>query len=304
MLNVISIFAKSIGATDLPRGTQLIPEIIQVKRCFHDSDILYSCAIAFKLAHLWQLQAIDIANQLVTTLGEKFYCCAQGICLNFNVQVVSSGWIYFRLKEESLANWLQHLISPGDGEIGRWEDGEMGGWRDGEIGRWRDGGIGRWGDGEIGRTTPTTENFFTLQYTHARCCSLLRLAHKQGLIKVSGQQTILNFPNPIPWLKEAQGLEGEVLQLRLVHPAERRLIAQIIDVQDSLSNQTQLQGKKLARDLSKAFEQFYSSCRIWGEVKSQTPKLAQARLGLVAVTQVLLRSLLQEHLGVVAPLEL
>ncbi len=305
MFNVISILAKRIAATDLPRGTQLIPEIIQVKRCFHDTDILYSCAIAFKLAHLWQLQAIDIANQLVTTLGEKFYCSAQGIYLNFNVQVVSSGWIYFQLKEESLASWLQHLISPGNGEIGRWEDGEIG--------------------EEIGRTIADTENVFPLQYTHARCCSLLRLAHKQGLIQLSAKETIpnsqttnnkgqttkdkqqfsiFNSPNPIPWLKEPQGLDGELLQLRLVHPAERHVIAQIIDVQDSLSNQTQLQGIKLARDLSKAFEQFYSSCRIWGEVKSQTPKLAQARLGLVAVTQVLLRSLLQEQLGVVAPLEL
>ncbi|NEP58605.1 MAG: hypothetical protein F6K31_16565 [Symploca sp. SIO2G7] len=118
------------------------------------------------------------------------------------------------------------------------------------------------------------------------------------------QSPIPNSQSPIPWLKEAQGLDGEVLHLRLVHPAERRLIAQIIDVQDALINQSQLQGIKLARELSKAFEQFYSSCRIWGEVKSQAPQLAQARLGLVAVTQILLRSLLQEQLGILAPVEL
>ena len=318
VLKAVSICAKSIAAADLPRGTQIIPETIRVQRHPHDTHILYNCAIALKLAHLWQLHAIDIANQLVTTLGEKFYCPAGEIYLTFSIEVVSSGWIYFRLKEESLATWLQNLISP--------RDEEMEGW----------------GDREMEKTITGSDNFFPLQYTHARCCSLLRLAHQQGLIKLNGmdctnsnsgldtstssspennqqkihrytekeqtqsnsQFSIFNFPNPIPWLNEAQGLDRELLQLRLVHPAERRLIAQIIDVQDALTNQNQLQGIKLARDLSQAFEHFYRSCHIWGEVKSQTPKLAQARLGLVAVTQILLRSLLQEKLCVLAPVEL
>ena len=53
-----------------------------------------------------------------------------------------------------------------------------------------------------------------------------------------------------------------------------------------------------------AWEEFFKHCRIWGEVKTKTPKLAQVRLGLVAVTQKLLRSLLQDSLGVCAPMEL
>jgi len=105
-------------------ASNLLPP--QMKRCSHDTDIVYSCAIAFKLAPVLKLPAIDIAKQLVTALGEKFYCRPLGIYLNFQVEVVSSGWIYFWLKEESLAAWLQQLIFLGDGGMGRWGDGGMG----------------------------------------------------------------------------------------------------------------------------------------------------------------------------------
>ncbi|NES22497.1 MAG: hypothetical protein F6K41_27160 [Symploca sp. SIO3E6] len=272
----------------------------QVKRCSHDNDILYGCAIALKLAPVLQLPAIDIAKQLVTTLGEQFYCRALGIYLNFQVEVVSSGWIYFRLKEESLASWLQRLISLGDRRIKRHGDTETRRHGDAEVGRWE------------------ADDLFPMQYAHARCCSLLRLAHRQGIIdwrldiinsnspktdkNPNSQFPIPNSQFPIP--NSQFSILNSQFSILLVHPAERRLIAQIVDVQDALSNQGQLQGVKLARELSKAFEQFYRSCRIWGEVKSQAPQLAQARLGLVAVTQVLLRSLLQEKLGILAPVEL
>ncbi|NEO64740.1 MAG: glutamate acetyltransferase, partial [Moorea sp. SIO4G2] len=87
-------------------------------------------------------------------------------------------------------------------------------------------------------------------------------------------------------------------------PAERLLIGQLMDLTDYLSGTESKNWLKLASSVSNAFEQFYRSCRIWGEVKHQTPRLAQARLGLVGVTQVVLRSLLEEQLGVPAPGEL
>ena len=65
----------------------------------------------------------------------------------------------------------------------------------------------------------------------------------------------------------------------------------------------QQRSLKVALSLSESFEEFSKHCRIYGEVK-KTPQLAQARLGLVAVTQKLLRSLLQDDLGVSAPVEL
>ncbi|NJS08939.1 MAG: hypothetical protein HC789_00460 [Microcoleus sp. CSU_2_2] len=113
----------------------------------------------------------------------------------------------------------------------------------------------------------------------------------------------LSAPNPIPWLDDKK--------LRLVHPAEYNLISQLLTVLDSLafvfgeySDERSIDYFKLANSLSAAFQIFYSQCRIWGEVKIETPKLAQARLGLVLVTQSLLRFMLEDLLKAAAPLEL
>lgn len=108
-------------------------------------------------------------------------------------------------------------------------------------------------------------------------------------------------PNPIPWLNCDQ-------KLRFSHPAERALIAQLVGVVDNFyypcpSRQT-VDWEKAALNLSQAFQTFYSCCRIWGEVKIQTPHLVQARLGLIIITQAVLRLLLQDMFGVWAPLEL
>jgi len=183
----------------------------------------------------------------------------------------------------SLAFWLQQLIQ--------------------KPSFWREG------VGKLERESKDTRNLFSIQYAHARCCSLLRLAHREGLIKLKDldfktHDWQLVEPNPIPWLNERQEAATTQLILGLVHPAERRLIAQILDVSDSIKNLDQLKAVKLANSLSEAFEGFYSGCRIWGEVKIHALRLAQARLGLVGVTQGLLRSLLQDQLGVSAPVEL
>jgi len=52
------------------------------------------------------------------------------------------------------------------------------------------------------------------------------------------------------------------------------------------------------------FSRFAHGCRIWGEVKIHDPELAQARLGLLIATQLVLRSVLEDKLGIVAPVEL
>jgi arginyl-tRNA synthetase len=293
ILAAMNLSAMGMTVADLSCGVTLTPETIPLHRLPDDTPIIYRSAIAFKLAPVWQLPALDIANQLTASLLASCENPLAQMYLDFNVEVVSPGWINFRLNEQSLATWLQRLIQmplradPVDDSSLKLQKREVKG----------------------DKRLTDTPNYFPVQYAHARCCSLLRLAHRQGLITLKdldfntlGWQVI--EPNPISWLNDDQKADTEQVVLRLQHPAERRLIAQIIDLPDSISNPDRLRAVKLASTLSKAFEPFYSSCRIWGEVKTQTPKLAQARLGLVEVTRGVLRSLLQDQLGVPAPVEL
>lgn len=143
--------------------------------------------------------------------------------------------------------------------------------------------------------TDLKNDIFPLQYAHARCCSLLRLGHLDNLIQLK----TLDFnqlawfwllPNPIPFK-----------QILWQPKEEKELIEQIIKTIDDIDS---VKSMKLAEDLSKAFLKFEQYCRIWGDVKRQNPTLAQARLGLIAIIQFLLRYLLTEKLGLIPLIEL
>ena len=244
--------------------------------------------------------AMEIANQLMAALLGMSDADGNRSGWDLGVEVVSPGWINLRLSDRSLAIWLQQLI-----ERGRRPENEPCPTLDTRH-----------------QSTPVQAesryNLFPIQYAHARCCSLLRLAENQGLIelrtKIEDRQGDANprftqsnwqivRPLPIPWLKENL-LETEQVRLQLEHPAEQALIAQIVDLLDAGSELELDNWRKRGIALSQGFEQFYRSCRIWGEVKTQTPQLAMARLGLVAVTQTVLRSLLIEHFGIFPLVEL
>ncbi|MCC5636654.1 glutamate acetyltransferase [Nostoc sp. CHAB 5844] len=244
----------------------------------NNSRILYISGVAQQLSKSHNCTTMEIADsissKLSATSGDVFV-----------VKIVPPGWIYLELTQSCLAVWLQNLAV---GRLGQEE----------KIGQ--------------GKITPKFKNqnpanIFAVQSAHARCCSLVLQGHREGLIKLKeplpdtspafGQ---LVFPEPIPWLS----LES---QLCLHHPTERYLIAQLVQVVDDLvcSNvDDAINWQKVSIKLSQALENFWCQCRIWGEVKISSQELAQARLGLVMVTQRLLRFLLVEKLGVSAPLEL
>ncbi|MEH2281980.1 MAG: DALR anticodon-binding domain-containing protein [Nostoc sp.] len=225
-----------------------------------------------------------------------------GICGDvFNIQIVPPGWMHFELTHSTLATWLQSLAVGSLGGLG------TGDWGLG-TGDWgRGGGEGTRGTTKANIQCPMPNSLFAVQYAHARCCSLVLLAHREGLIKL--REPVPNTspafwdvisPNPLPWLN----CDGT---LRLNHPDERRLIGELIQVVDNIECPDvggSVKWEKVALNLSQAFEKFWSNCRIWGEVKITSPELAQARLGLLMATQSVLRFVLEENLGVFAPLEL
>jgi hypothetical protein len=354
ILASIALSGREVVTNDLPNKAEITLETIPVHRLSDDTAVVYRSAIALKLAPLWQLPALDIANQLAGSIALHPLCskATSQVCLDFSVEVLSPGWIQFRLSDRGLATWLQHLIQIRPSISDLEDDLSKGFQRQGEPGKRATEIKHRYSpepeitdQGQLTERSKIAHPLFGVQYAHARCCSLLRLAHGQGLIKLSdpdfktlGWQFV--EPNPIPWLYGDSGMESASMRLRLGHPAERGLIAQVLDAidhntarlvkfnagappkspflrgargdrsdpssigNDQINHSTPASALKLANALSDGFEKFYSACRIWGEVKTETPQLAQARLGLVGVTQKLLRSLLQHQLGVTAPLEL
>ncbi len=295
ILAVVTVTERTIATTDLLKYPQMTLDTIPVYRISEEENIWYRSAIAFKLASVWQLSALDIAHQLtasLTTLPQSPNAL-RGV--DFTVEVIHPGWIDFRLSDQGLAAWLQYELD----QMGKLES---------KINQQCVATVNTTAKKQLLKTAKDAKNLFPIQYAHARCCSLLRLGHRQGLLELSDSDCQhpnwqIFQPNPIPWLKADPKKEYSQGDLWLQHPAERHLIDQLLEGCDRISDFNPANGVKIAHTLSHAFEIFYSTCRIWGEVKTQTPQLAQARLGLVGVTQKILRSLL-DHLGVTAPSEL
>nr|WP_236117067.1 DALR anticodon-binding domain-containing protein [Hassalia byssoidea] len=175
---------------------------------------------------------------------------------------------------------------------------------EGERGGQGEGGMGeRGGQGET--LIENSSHLFAVQYAHARCCSLMRLAEQEGLIQLNEPNTSSGMfcvisPSSIAWLNCDR-------KLRSCHSASFRLISQLVQVVDDLECPDQagsVNWEKAAINLSQAFEVFWCNCRIWGEVKITSPELSQARLGLVIATQSVLRFLLEEKLAIFALVEL
>lgn len=130
---------------------------------------------------------------------------------------------------------------------------------------------------------PLSENsqIFFCQYSYARCSALLRLVNPSDLIS----QTISKSAEI--WLRESKLLLNQ----------ERSLAAQIVTTLDQWEDGTAL---KTAIALSQTFQTFYQTCQIvkYDRIDRQ---IAQCRLALVMITHWLLKQLLEQGLGVLAP---
>ncbi|MGF1492109.1 MAG: hypothetical protein ACFBSC_06595, partial [Microcoleaceae cyanobacterium] len=119
----------------------------------------------------------------------------------FSVEVVLGAMIQFTMQPQGVADWLQNLTkcSLTKQNFAPFQD--------------------------VHSTKPDPIDQFWLQYSHARCCSLLRLGHRERLLTLEDPNPLntprfwsIIEPEPFPWLN-ALG------QLRLTHPAEYQLIA-------------------------------------------------------------------------------
>ncbi|PAX51353.1 DALR anticodon-binding domain-containing protein [Brunnivagina elsteri] len=226
--------------------------------------VLYLSGIALKLAKAYQLDASAIASHIASHFLRN--CDA-----SFRVEVVKPAWIHIQVRDSVVAGCFQSVIE-GMGEATSFLPSSI---------------------------SPSSDSLFSVQYAHARCCSLLKLGQREGLIQVNQQLQI-------PWLVDNEVVDGES-KFRLTDLASRRLIGELVTALDDfayLDNIDMRHWQKTGISISKAFEDFWRSCHIWGEVKMGLTELALARLGLVLVTQVVLQFLLEDKLGISALPEL
>jgi len=230
------------------------------------NKILYISGIALQISNSQNFPAIILAKALLSHFVTN---CNN----NFDTQVVSPGWINLQMKDVFLADWLDQII------------------------------------GEEALLVPCisiypSSSFFNIQYAHARCCSLLRLGNQERIIQLEyfeeNMPLGITFPKPISWLDSCQ-------KLYFSHPSSFNLLSELISTIDDIDffeGSNEVKWDRVALRLSDAFFRFWNDCQIFGENKRKSLELSQAYLGLIFITQSVLRFLLENKLGVRALVEL
>ncbi|PMB05781.1 glutamate acetyltransferase [Fischerella thermalis CCMEE 5273] len=244
----------------------------------NSNQVFYITGLALQLSKYEKIPAMEIAEAIASHLSAN----SAGV---FSIQIVPPGWIHLELAHPVLASWLQRLVEKrGDSVVQ--ERGVTENKEDKE-----ELVTVLFSSHSPSPQSPLPNHLFPIQYAHARCCSLVRLGEREGLITSEGA---------IPWLNKQQ-------ELHFHHPSELCLLSELVQVVDELEcsdSSDSVKWQKLALGLSRLFDDFWRDCQIWGEVKVKSPEIALARLGLVMATQSVLRTLLEEKLGILAVLEL
>lgn len=253
--------------------------------------ILYRSPIALRRASLEKISAMELAQHFVTcftevTCPDREVRSSPEIAWTLEdvtVRILPPGLLQFEVGYRDLAGWLQTLM-----QFPRLPEAI----------------------GFISVPPPNPSQLWVAHHAHARCCSLLRLAHDRGLITLDlptprPETWHILQPDPIPWLTSPEPSP----QFQLNHPMEQSLMGQLVKVVDELailfcetSPFPGLVWQRRAIDLGQSFQAFHRHCALWGQ--SDNLALVQARLGLLRVTQTILQLLLQGILGSVAPVEL
>lgn len=284
----------ALGAGLQQAVAQLFPQATpagSIRRAKGVDATVYISPVALQLSREAQRPALEVAEQLVALLSQQDTPTA----LDIHPEVHPPGWLVWTLPAASIAAWLQQLTQTPPARIGNRETAT------------------KLSSPQILAAT-TDSLVFELHYGHARCCSLLRLGHRQGYIQLSASLWGIQDPQPLPWLRSDN-------RPRLEHPAEQALIRALLEfplgwleggsvsarpgehtwsVAQPLAPQ---QLEQQAKTLSAAFQTFYRCCPIGGESR-QNPALAQVRLGLMQAARHLFRFLIQERFGSEALLEL
>jgi hypothetical protein len=283
------------------RDPSIVSKRSLLKRVKHSTRLVYSTAIAYKLAAHNSLPIAQITEHIISSVSSNtliFLNNWKPIILpeatqDYSVEATSSGLIQFELRDHAISAWLDFIIQNPLKQNSEWSGGE-----------------------NPFKVAPKIalpnlySEIFAVQYAYARCCTLLQLAHQEELITLKQTETdsaLWQFSDPafIPWLNSNS-------QLWLSSSPERRLICQLLTVLDEVfcpSVRSSLETYfRLAQIVSQEFQEFYRqrgvvhlSDRTNSYSKGNaSPNRVYAQLALIIATQRVLRLLLEDLLGIYA----
>jgi hypothetical protein len=255
------------------------PSLANGKRQWSDISsmpMVYSCPLGLILASQLSTSPPAIVEDLGNLLEQRNKIKAKSM-LTIYLDSVSSGWFNFYFDHRAIASWLERSLYL---TIAQSNDNPL-----------------------TVSTSPLvhpqkSSDLFSVQYVHARCCSLLRLGARENLVALVDEnfdhlRWPLLQPSSISWLNDKHSLRfGKLSEYNLL----RRLL---ITTDCQIANNDQ--WSKLALDLSQATAIFQADCRFLGEIKKREPQKAIARLGLTALAQYWLQRILVEKLNIAAP---
>jgi hypothetical protein len=257
----------------------------------------YVSTIAHKLAAKLSITPIEICQNVdpVISALTAAKTLNEGSC-----QLELSGWyneasyIYFQLTPKSIAIWLNYIHDLPIDLLD--QDGDQ----------------------------HSVESIDLAIYAHARCCSFLKLANAEKIVTID---TNLQVSTP-SWLIDLAAPANQLTtepSLLFEHPAEQRLIQTLMAVLDVIygdyehltarqstvvvqmppqaieDRQKSPNWPKLTIELAQSWLEFNRYCQIFGDLKHQNPRLAIARCGLTAISRRYLQLLIENYLGVKAP---
>lgn len=270
---------------------------VPLKQMNTGTQLEYVSALAFKLSQFQPLSTLALADQIQASLNHqtqrvKIDTPPERIWRNFIITIVEPGWIYLRLSDSGLAEWLQWTIDLPWQTCLSWQTRQL----------VEDTAL-PWVGASSVRHSDTA---FEILHTYARCNSVLHLGRDAKLIQFEAEQDLSDLSQPIPWLNAEQTFEAQHLQ-------DWALIRQLSEAIDYLADsaspskpaspQATRQALKMADQLSQTFQRFHAACRIGGMAEQERP-LAQVRLGLVWLTRKVLQVLIEARLQWVATSEL
>jgi hypothetical protein len=259
------------------------------------SPYQYVSTIAHRLAAKSAFNLLEICQHFAKMGDGESQVTRQTSYMVLDCWYNEAGYIYFRVTVESIGKWLNYIhdlplaLNPNP------------------------------------QLDDTSHNMAV--YAHARCCSLLKLAQSEQIIALTDDWQLVEPIFSPQRLISSVKTSGEnpleaVTSPLFEHPTEQRLIQVLMRVLDSIYEQDWAQmhdrdrcnstanvqptpnWSKLTLALAQSWLDFYRDCRIFGALKHQNPRLAIARCGLSAIVRRYLQLLLENYLGIHAPIDL